>query len=513
MRMNKADAQKRKPLQRVKGALMTVERARSRYEHGTRARYALGKCRCAKCKRANRLLVAEQVLKRTPFRTKRGSDGYWRVYHFGTNRIYHRVEHRDAARELCASMNADHNAKHPDPTRLIATEAVVRHIRNLQADGVGLKQIARSAGVAYSPLSRIIEGDIVRTRHSTAQKLLAVSVDDIAGGARVRGDETFVLLERLVSAGFSRVSIAHKLGSTTKALQIGKHTAWVMVKTARAVHALYCELQATTANLPKIGHPFKVGVTESTPVRAGRRCSAATRMEIVGTRDASRFPHGTRGRFTEFGCRCKPCVAANTAYETSLATKQPQRCVMRRKRGLYVIIDAQTNAAAFKSRSRQKALAIRDVMNTNDPIREGRVLVNPDAATAHIRALIAAGLSANDIARGARCTATQIMRIRDRVRNVRGVSRDLARRILAVDATSASGAITVDAAQTWRLLDRLTAVGFRQDWVAKTAGITITYRGTRIRADRARAIAAIYGVLRERVPLIRDLEARDKAAA
>lgn len=506
MLISKADAALRKPMARNKGELMTVAKATTRYEHGTKARYTLGKCRCKPCTETNRLSVEAVTLARIPWIARKGKDDVWRVLHRRTLRIARTCVDRNAARMLVDQMNAEHRRHHPDPTQLVPVQPILDHIHTLQGHGVGLKRVAKASGVAYSSLCRMLEKDIVRTRNSTIQKVLAVTPDIVAEGMRMRGDEAFVLLERLVAAGYARAWISQQLGSESRGLHIGIATPMVKIKTARNIHALYCKLQESDQRLVPIPTVFRVGVIETVAERNGRRTRTTT---IIGTVDPRNYPHGMRARYTEAGCRCKSCVKANRDYEDALLSKQQLRYRLRHFTAGedYTVVDATTAKRVFSHRLRARAIAVRDAMNSADPKREGRVLVSAQPAIAHIHALLAAGATITDIARAVGVNTNLIGRFRDRAKNLRKTSRDVARRILAIDESIASGNPLVPAAPIYAMLDRLSAAGFDPRWVAESAGIYYdTLRTNTMRAERARAIMAMYSILRERVSLVRDLE-------
>lgn len=117
------------------------------------------------------------------------------------------------------------------------------HVRALQAAGVGLKTIARAAGVPHGGLAKLIYGDPARgsapsqrVRPATAAKLLAVSIDAAADGARVDAARTWQTIATLRARGWTKSAIARAIGQAGPGLQLGRAT--VTAGNARAIAAL-----------------------------------------------------------------------------------------------------------------------------------------------------------------------------------------------------------------------------------------------------------------------------------
>jgi hypothetical protein len=221
----------------------SLAEARKRYKHGTRGRYCIGKCRCARCRKAIREYeTARLARRRKPWRLRHiAPSKTWLVCSTSSKKIAFRSKSKAEAKKRLEKLNASFVST--DPTELIPTAEVVNHIRWLQANGLGVKTISARSRVASSVLTRIVDRDIERTRRSTAKKILAVRPDEVREGTRVRVDESLVLIDRLVKAGYRRAWIAKALGARTSALQIAK-TPYITVRHARAIHALYQECGA-----------------------------------------------------------------------------------------------------------------------------------------------------------------------------------------------------------------------------------------------------------------------------
>lgn len=162
------------------------------YAHGEYAGYKLDRCRCTECKNANSAYGRERAL---------GVD----VAYVGA-----------------------------DPVR--------KHIAELAAAGVGLKQVAKVSGVSHGSLWKIVygapnRGPSKRVRKATADAVLAVTPRDAADGAKVPAGPTWKLIDEMIAAGVPKVRIAEAIGQAGPGLQLGRLC--VSGRQARAVHGLH----------------------------------------------------------------------------------------------------------------------------------------------------------------------------------------------------------------------------------------------------------------------------------
>lgn len=104
-----------------------------------------------------------------------------------------------------------------------------QHLAWLRDQDVGLKQVAKRAGVAHGTLSKLVYGDPTRgmppsrrVRKATLDAILAVRPADGADGSRVPAGPTLALVERLVAAGVQKARIAERLGQRGPGLQLGQ---------------------------------------------------------------------------------------------------------------------------------------------------------------------------------------------------------------------------------------------------------------------------------------------------
>lgn len=110
-----------------------------------------------------------------------------------------------------------------------------------------MKAIARSARVNRGVLVRIMQGEIRKTRRSTADKILAVTPRTVEPTAQAKVDArpTWELLDRLISWGFRKGWIAQQLGYRTPALQMRKDR--ILLTSAAKVRSLYDDILAEKA--------------------------------------------------------------------------------------------------------------------------------------------------------------------------------------------------------------------------------------------------------------------------
>lgn len=198
--------------------------------HGTRAKYAVDRCRCEPCKAANR--AAEN------HRYRQQAYGRWQPY--------------------------------------VDAEPARAHVRKLMDYGIGWQRIARLAGVSTGALSKLLYGDSQRNlapskriRPETATKLLAVQPDPalLADLASIDGTGTRRRLRALVTAGWPQGQLADRIGmnrgnfATLMAADGPVH-----MTTARAVRRLYDRLWQQ--------QPAEHGVTAQAISRARNHAAA-----------------------------------------------------------------------------------------------------------------------------------------------------------------------------------------------------------------------------------------------
>lgn len=147
---------------------------------------------------------------------------------------------------------------------------------------------------------------------------------------------------------------------------------------------------------------------------------------VRGLRSPDRLaarPHGTRLRYIS-GCRCVPCRAANSRYESER--------LAARKRG------------------------------------EWNGIVCADRARAHLLALSRAGVGRRAVAAASGVALTIIHEVRaGRRPQIRAMTE---RRLLAVDGQALSDGAKVPAGPTWRRVRQLLAEGYTKAFLARELG-------------------------------------------
>lgn len=486
---------------------LTAEEAARKYPHGSRGRYKLGKCRCARCKRANSDYQHEKAeRRRKPYRLRHiPSTKEWRVCKSIPNsqkdgKVVLKTQSRARAYRLFEKLNADFQG---DPRQLVSTDQVIEHLAWLQTQGVGVRRTACLAKVSYSVLRKIYDGENKRTRREYAAKILAIRPDAVSGAARVRSDDSIVLIGRMVAAGYLRGWIAQQLGSSRPRLQIAKGS-WISVRQAKAIHALYVSLQRTDSGLRPIKETFRLGIVEGTHVRGGHPAPKSSRP--------IEYQHGTRARYVE-GCRCQPCLNANRAFESAVRAAGHLRYIVNnyQLKGQWRIVDRSTSKTVLVGSDELAVKAMRDSLNSDDPFASPNVLVDAGPVRRHLTDLSDAGIGSRAIAEASGVSMEQIANLRSgRCRTTR---RRTAAPLLAVSpdaSTLQSPETKVDASSVWQMIDRLSAAGFHRDWLAPILGLpkaSFETRTERMALGRARAVMALYASLRERLPIIAELEA------
>lgn len=198
-------------------------RSTKQYPHGTNACYRLNGCRCRPCKDA--------------------ASAY----------------QRDWSQRVA-------------PTTMPAGPAR-RHVDELRAAGVGLKTIAKAAGVPHGTLSKLVYGTTTRSpskrvRVDTYERLLAVSPADLAAGAKIPAGATWALIDEMVAHGVPKAAIARKLGQRGPALQLSRNL--VTAGNARAVVELHRAWRAREVELARRDCWGNVTVAVPPPAERGR---------------------------------------------------------------------------------------------------------------------------------------------------------------------------------------------------------------------------------------------------
>lgn len=175
----------------------------SHREHGTRAKYVIDRCRCQPCTASSR--IAE----------------------------------RDRQRQLAYCRWEPY----------VDAQPAREHVAALMAAGVGLKRIVKVSGVSQGAIWKLMYGrdgvPSTRIRPGTANRIFAVTSDDLADGACVDAGSTWRRIHGLIALGYSKAWIGRQLGQGGHALQLG--TGLVTVRNARTVARIADEYGLTPA--------------------------------------------------------------------------------------------------------------------------------------------------------------------------------------------------------------------------------------------------------------------------
>ena len=475
----------------------SIAKAKRRYKHGTHARYVLARCRCEPCRVSNREYEKDrQARRRPPYHLKYSPSGkLWVVRNGKSGKIAARTRTKAAAQRKADKLNAEHTTS----SELVSTAEVLDHIRWLQSQGVGIKTLSKASTVSGSVINRMIDGDIKRTRRSTMAKILSVGADVVKHGARMRADDTMALVASLVDAGYTRGWIAQKLGAQSAGLQVGR-AGWISIGKARAIHNIYLWVAKRDPSVRPISATFKIGEAESSMAR-GRgalRAKPTTKITLP--------PHGTAAR-ARHGCRCNGCIGAANRAGAAKTRFGQLRYIARFIGGRWVVRDTISATIAFRTNDKGGAFAVARDLNSKDPCSSLTMLVDATPVRKHLRQIYAQGTTIAAMARASGVSNAQVhFLMSGRSRRTSGRK---ASALLALSSTALPTAARIDAAPTYLLVDRLEAAGFATQWLASVLDLPVRHlrnRSKRVSLERARDIAALYSVLRERVSTVKELE-------
>lgn len=132
---------------------------------------------------------------------------------------------------------------------MVDAEPARAHVRALMAEGVGRERIANVSGVGGGSVAALLYGrpadgqrPSARIHRKTADKLLAVTSEAVADGARINATGTKRRLQALIAVGWSGSELMRRLGKTETNFWYILEQPVVLSRTARAVQALYDDL-------------------------------------------------------------------------------------------------------------------------------------------------------------------------------------------------------------------------------------------------------------------------------
>lgn len=162
-----------------------------------------------------------------------------------------------------------------------AAAPVRTHIEQLLAAGVGLKRIAAVSGCSHGTLSKLVYGSrgrppSRRVHVRTAGRVLAVTAEQHAPGARVPAMGSTRRVQALIAIGYSASAIAARLGvhrSNFTYVLYGRRD--VTLRTRGVIAALYAELEHTPAVGTDPGTRCSITAARSMATRNGWPVPAA----------------------------------------------------------------------------------------------------------------------------------------------------------------------------------------------------------------------------------------------
>ncbi len=186
----------------------------------------------------------------------------------------------DACRQARADYERERTRRVAPP--YVGADSARQHVRELMAAGVGLKTIAKRAGISHGALTKLLYGDpkrglvpSKRVRPETRDRILAVMPADAADGAKIDATRTWRHVETLLGRGWTKAAIARAIGQKGPGLQLSRKL--VEAGNARKVAALLD--QPVPARRDRYGN-----VTESTWDPEAERREAMARRAAADER-------------------------------------------------------------------------------------------------------------------------------------------------------------------------------------------------------------------------------------
>lgn len=203
--------------------------------HGDRAKYVRENCKCSPCRAANASYQRQRL------RDRNRPDGDW------------------------------------DAGYVDATDAK-NHLHALQAQKIGLREVARRSGLSRSVLQAVASGSRQKVSRRTAEKLLQVTGDDFADGAYMPVDRARKVVIMLNEAGYRTEFILDQTGLDVEALRF--RGTQVRAATVAALEDLCARLGAQVAPGGRVTGPLLPPAAWQS-LEAHRQRSASLRGAMV----------------------------------------------------------------------------------------------------------------------------------------------------------------------------------------------------------------------------------------
>lgn len=236
--------------------LVDLQVAQEKYQHGTRARYVLAKCRCDACRKANTEYQKDRDRRAKEVSTslapaKRGSHRQRLKFQGKVRKGEKKKKIRFIFKRACPGVLGQ-----PCPDRAylrkdsggacsvcrakligqIPAEPVRKHLAKLSRQGIGYKSVAAASDVGETVLMRVMHGKAT-IRGDLAYRVLQVDKTAASDRSVISAKATWKMINELIEYGMTKTEIASQLGFKGHALQIRKDR--VLAKTEHRVKKLY----------------------------------------------------------------------------------------------------------------------------------------------------------------------------------------------------------------------------------------------------------------------------------
>jgi hypothetical protein len=222
-------------------------------EHGTRAMYVGEKCRCTKCREANRVYYHSRknrsiaLAAKVVTETKKWAPQTWTtVDGFKEVRFYKQAcpgltkrgcptrSHlrKDSKAGICGNCRDHIITTHT----LHSSKECLEHLDALSKAGVGVGAVRKATGLSKSALQELRRGKKWVTPE-TERKILSVRPTALAEGSRVDATESWQIVKELLKRHqMTRGEISKELGNNGRSLQMGKK--FIRLSTAKKLKEL-----------------------------------------------------------------------------------------------------------------------------------------------------------------------------------------------------------------------------------------------------------------------------------
>ena len=129
--------------------------------------------------------------------------------------------------------------RHPNPNRLVSAERTWRHLCELSEQGVGVRSVADVTGLSTARLGSIRAGSKGRVTLSTERRVLSVTAEAYAGGAKVPAGKAKRMVKALRREGFTYKRLGDETGLWPRSIKQITTRTWVRGKTQMRLERFY----------------------------------------------------------------------------------------------------------------------------------------------------------------------------------------------------------------------------------------------------------------------------------